>query len=123
MDATPPQLPNPKPGPRAVPSNKPAAAKNTAGSPPSGGQLKVTDGQIRLLWVRAKGAGLVVGEDAEAWIKWMNTNCLVEIPERHGKKSTEVAVAMMRQLPGGTTFQKHIKALEILATQEGQVEI
>jgi hypothetical protein len=112
----PPSTPPPaaKPGPRAVPKAAPVKA--------AGPVVTVTDGQIQLLWRRARAAGLVVGEDAEQWITFLAENCMVPIPDRSGKKSTETAVAMMRTLPAGAHFQKLLKTLEIQANQS-QVEI
>lgn len=110
--STPPP-PQPRPGPRAVPQPAKPATK----------VMTLTSGQLGLLWGRAKGASLVVGDDAEKWITFLNENCMVPIPERAGKKSTEVAAAMMRQLPAGTSFQKLIKLLEMQAVENNQVEI
>lgn len=112
---------------------KPAAPQN----PPKPAQLKIapapvkqtgtkpvslTSGQLDLLWRQARQAALITGEDAEKWIEFLSETCMVPIPERAGKKSTETAAAMMRTLPAGTHFQKLLKTLEIMA-QQTKVEI
>ena len=81
------------------------------------------------MWVRATSAGMVSGNDADKWITFLNENCRIEIPDSRGKKSREIAAAMMHQLPGGAYFQKLLKALEVQAVanqqkgDEGRVEI
>lgn len=113
--APPPQTP-PKPAlePKQAPLKIAPKSQGTA--------LAITDGQVRLLWTRALGAQLVVGDDAEKLITFLAENCMIPIPNRSGKKSKETAAHMMRQLPAGAQFQKLLKTLEILA-QETQVEI
>jgi hypothetical protein len=106
----PPQAPQAPPAVKSAPTLKIAPKSEST-------TLTVTDSQVRLLWTRALGAMLVVGDDAEKFIDFLHENCMIDIPARAGKKSKETAAHMARQLPAGAQFQKLIKTLEIMATQ------
>lgn len=112
--------PPPQTAPKPAPAPKQAPLKVAPKPQPT--TLTITDGQIRLLWQRAGAAGLVTKDDVEPLIEFLHDNCMVDIPDRSGKKDREVAVLMMRTLPAGAQFQRLLKTLEIQA-QTGPVEI
>ena len=78
--------------------------------------MKITDGQIRLLWVKARNAKLVVEKDAALWIDFLHGHEGIDIGELDGKTTEEVAAAMMKHVEG-SKFTKLLKDLDAMKAE------
>lgn len=103
--------------PRTMNTTIPAgqSTQNTSAATGKGG-MKITEGQIRLLWVKARNAKLVVDKDATLWIDWLHGHEGIDVPEVEGKTTEEVAAAMMREVQG-SRFTKLLKDLDAMKAE------
>lgn len=95
-----------------------SASQQAGASPvrPTPSGMKITDGMIRLLWLKARNAKLVVEKDATLWIDWLHNHDGIDIPEVEGKTTEEVAAAMMKQVQG-PKFTKLLKDLDAMKAE------
>lgn len=114
----------PKQAPAAPPAAGATAGGDTPRTPPPApppaskpAGMKITEGQIRLLWQRARGVQLVVANDAALWIDWLKTNAGIKVPDISGRTSEEIATEMMKAIPG-TAITPLVKKLDALKKAE-----
>jgi phage recombination protein Bet len=89
------------------PAPAPQAASSSAAIP-------LTEGQLRRAWAEARKRGLATAETAREFCVFLRDQCGVKPPATAGKKSDEIATAMLKSLGGGSVFQAMMKKLTAL---------